>query len=1306
MESSFIKSFSALIFLFVFSFAEAEAQDCLAHANWTFDPPPVNGQLELGATVEVCVDLVLYAPGGGAWLSGLELDFPPAWELSTLNVVSIPEPCSAGDGEWVYLDTLACAPYFFGPGFYFDRNSDGNFCNNFGDACAITPENMTFCFDITLAGDCPSDEENLFPYIRIVSDDYFGDFPSPCPNPIYVQPDLDNLSLNCCGVSSGNSPGTVALCESQCLFDLLEGAYPEGVWAGPAGYTDVLGCGYFDVNVDVSGDYTYTVEGGMCLQSSTITVIDTDLGVVGEVFTCSGEYGYLNEAIADEYPDDGTWYNPAGEVVVDGIAEFAVDGLGIYEYQFLSETGCLRTLGVEAFVTQTSGMPVSTVICENSGTFCPFDVFQSLQPPGIEVTEGGNWIVYDDAGNFLDFLPSSDMCLDYAAMQGYGASQLYFNYLLGSTECGISLDTLTVTVGEYSEGVTGTACAGIIDLEPYLPPGTPTGGFWTNYVEDWESVFDCTPCAVGSVHSFLYTYDLESGCTSSVGVELVITSSGDGDNYTVVECGDGSVLDLATLLPDDTDSGGVFSPSQEVVLLPQNSGTYTYTTDFANCGEAVYSFNLDIGDSLNYTGLTTTLSDDGNEYTVVFAITGGLAPYSINGVSVIGNDFTSSLIPVGTSYMFTLSDAGPCNDFSVSGGYLPTCTVSAGESPGEMDHCQPEPFCLFNELANADTGGVWAGPPGWVDAGCGLVDPSSSPPGDYYYIVSDGNQCADTAVISLVPIELGILYGLTSCTDDGVNLYEWYEATEDRFWMGPGYPQVLDTITDQYLNPDQYAPGIYTYVYYEEGCLTTVETFVNFNNAYSGNTDVEPVTICIDEMNFRPAEALGITDPYVGGNWILYDSTGTVFLDYFPYGDINFTGEYLHSFGSSVVLKYIQGAPPCDPILIDLYVFISVGNTQQIEDTVCQSDGSVDLNIYLPSFPFPGGVWVDVSGNSIPYLIDLSLFEPGSVQIFYYYNLLETGCTDIVEVWLTISESMGAGDDYDIILCGTGEMIDLYDLLPDDVDQNGIFPISQILAIPSNSGTYDYFLPIPSCNDQSAVYTLTFTEPFTSGVEAECNPGGTSFNAILEIAGGMPPYTVNGEAVEGTVYEASDLAVADGEVVFVVADAGLCDAIEMTIGVDDTDGDGVCDDQEITGCMDPAATNYDPNATDPGNCWFEIGGLEAPLTEWDEETGGEKPGLDRNSVTGSSPDQDLAMLIFPNPANGEVNLDIRGLASSEAVVEISDILGSIRYRSGLASADGEVLKKIDLSGYASGVYLIRLIDGEESLVSKVVVVGR
>ena len=56
-------------------------------------------------------------------------------------------------------------------------------------------------------------------------------------------------------------------------------------------------------------------------------------------------------------------------------------------------------------------------------------------------------------------------------------------------------------------------------------------------------------------------------------------------------------------------------------------------------------------------------------------------------------------------------------------------------------------------------------------------------------------------------------------------------------------------------------------------------------------------------------------------------------------------------------------------------------------------------------------------------------------------------------------------------------------------------------------------------------------------------------------------------------------------------DDGSCEYPEeyydcSDICLNDTDSDGICDELEIVGCQDPSADNYDPNATDSGNCIY------------------------------------------------------------------------------------------------------------------------
>ena len=55
------------------------------------------------------------------------------------------------------------------------------------------------------------------------------------------------------------------------------------------------------------------------------------------------------------------------------------------------------------------------------------------------------------------------------------------------------------------------------------------------------------------------------------------------------------------------------------------------------------------------------------------------------------------------------------------------------------------------------------------------------------------------------------------------------------------------------------------------------------------------------------------------------------------------------------------------------------------------------------------------------------------------------------------------------------------------------------------------------------------------------------------------------------------------------------------ICLNDTDGDGVCDELEIVGCQDPSADNYDANATDEGYCEY-LGCTNTSACNYDSES--------------------------------------------------------------------------------------------------------
>ena len=128
------------------------------------------------------------------------------------------------------------------------------------------------------------------------------------------------------------------------------------------------------------------------------------------------------------------------------------------------------------------------------------------------------------------------------------------------------------------------------------------------------------------------------------------------------------------------------------------------------------------------------------------------------------------------------------------------------------------------------------------------------------------------------------------------------------------------------------------------------------------------------------------------------------------------------------------------------------------------------------------------------------------------------------------------------------------------------------------------------CTDASACnYNATATIDDGSCLEEdECgNCGGTS------TAGCTDPDACN--------YD-SNADCDDNSCVFLESDCDTCSGEQDGTGTvvnNDADDDGICDNDEIIGCQDPEACNYDPNATDEGVCnyleLFSISGDFAPV---------------------------------------------------------------------------------------------------------------
>ncbi len=114
----------------------------------------------------------------------------------------------------------------------------------------------------------------------------------------------------------------------------------------------------------------------------------------------------------------------------------------------------------------------------------------------------------------------------------------------------------------------------------------------------------------------------------------------------------------------------------------------------------------------------------------------------------------------------------------------------------------------------------------------------------------------------------------------------------------------------------------------------------------------------------------------------------------------------------------------------------------------------------------------------------------------------------------------------------------------------------------SGSGTWSFSMFNGYSSSSAVTYDATWT------LNDVCPDGGNP-----DIPGCTEPSACNYDA---------NATLDDGSCLFDDA-LGVCGG-DCTA---DTDGDGVCDDQEVPGCTDPEADNYDPNATDEnGTCEY------------------------------------------------------------------------------------------------------------------------
>jgi hypothetical protein len=108
--------------------------------------------------------------------------------------------------------------------------------------------------------------------------------------------------------------------------------------------------------------------------------------------------------------------------------------------------------------------------------------------------------------------------------------------------------------------------------------------------------------------------------------------------------------------------------------------------------------------------------------------------------------------------------------------------------------------------------------------------------------------------------------------------------------------------------------------------------------------------------------------------------------------------------------------------------------------------------------------------------------------------------------------------------------------------------------------------------------------------------------------------------------------------------------------------------------------------------------LEEPTLTYTSKTN-PTLGLDENV-----PNDDIDVLIFPNPSNGKLNVLVSNSSASGSLdkLEVLSLNGQTLHEQKLISSNGNAVGSVDLSEYEKGIYLVRLHVGDQVINRQIV----
>jgi gliding motility-associated-like protein len=581
-----MKKLYILINLLLLSFVGFSQNDCMGFQSSVVNPLPVGGGYAPGTVVQYCVTYNNWNTGFNTnWCEGFDITIGPGWVPGSITPVTPPND-NSGVGQWVWIPgtfngnptSSGGAGNNFGPGFFYDYNSNGQSVDDWGDN-STGP--WTFCFNLTVGAVAGS---SLSLQVSPVSDGYAG--------------------------SWGN-----AGCNGQYQYQLSPGNTVLGCIVPPIvtqlSVTDATCSGFVDGSFNVVGSngtspYTYYVNGVI----TSMPVNNVLAGVY--VVSCEDDDGCISLPINVTVGENTTVVNNTSQLQ-DNICfgesngSFTIssaNGLSPYTYTLngsSNNTGIFTNLTAGNYVinvydangcntnhnvtitepTQlTNTIPVITDIDCFGDTNGTISVTANNGTPPYTYTLNG---VTNSTGSFIN-LGVGTYSMDIT--DDNGCQVIVPNIVISGPVQPLqsNLSTVQPTCFGYSDGSISSVVIGGTPPYTYVWNNLQITSLITNLSSGWYQVVvtDDNLCQTTSTHQL----------NQPMLIDLT------GDNSEVICFGDDvylSVSQINAITPYNvvwSNSINVITNNNDTWVVPSSNTTYTATLVDNNGCTATHNFNV------------------------------------------------------------------------------------------------------------------------------------------------------------------------------------------------------------------------------------------------------------------------------------------------------------------------------------------------------------------------------------------------------------------------------------------------------------------------------------------------------------------------------------------------------------------------------------------------------------------------------------------------------------------------------------------------------------------------------------------